>query len=269
MHEFDLKKIPEASEARRDAGRTLSVKGNRLLLSLGVLTLLPSVMLYILLESTIACVVSIGEPIATDHTAFLWGNGLYYLAALLLTLFFVMPLWMGLLALASKVEAGESAVLADVLDSFTSLRSYRRALRFSWGSLPRLLCICVVVVLTYQFAQNYAGASFLSALGMALLIALEVVLGFAFCAKDFFAAYLLYRTTLSPREARRQSRKLTRRSRGIAYRYAVDSLQGLLLSVITLGTVLVADTLPRMLVSYFTLCHNTNEMIIQSEENRL
>ena len=86
MHEFDLKKIPEASEARRDAGRTLSVKGNRLLLALGVLTLLPSVMLYILLESTIACVVSIGEPIATDHTAFLWGNGLYYPAALLLTL---------------------------------------------------------------------------------------------------------------------------------------------------------------------------------------
>ena len=269
MHEFNHKKIPEASAARQDAGRTLSVNGNRLLLALGVLILLPSVMLYILLESTIAYVTSIGEPIATDHAAFLLGEGLYYLIALLLTLLLIMPLWLGLLALASKVEAGEPAVLADVLDSFASRRSYRRAVRFAMGSLPRLLCIYAVVVLTYRLAQNDVGTSFWSALGMALLITLELVLGFAFCAKDFFAAYLLYRTTLSPREARRQSRMLVRRSRGIAYRYAVDYLPGLLLSVVTLGTVLVADTLPRMLVSYFTLCHNTNEMIIQSEENRL
>ena len=98
MDQTERQKFPEASEARRAAGFRLSVNGNRLLLVLGLLTVLPSVMLYILLESTIVYVTSIGDTVATDHTQYLLGEGIYIVAALLLTIFFVLPLLYGLLA---------------------------------------------------------------------------------------------------------------------------------------------------------------------------
>lgn len=262
----DQKNVSAASVARKEAGWILAVHGNRLLLILGILTVLSSVMLYILLQSTLSYLVSVLGRGAADHTVYLLGESTYLVLAFLLTLFFVLPLLYGLPYIASKLAFEEDAVLADVLVSFSSKNAYRKALRFAWGTLPRFTCFAIVVGWTFQYAQVNASSSFLPALGMAFLILFELVAAFAFCAKDFFAIYFLYRTPVSAKEARRQSRRLTQHCRAVAYRYTVDYLPWLLLSFVTLGTLFVADTLPRMLISYFRLCKATNEMIIQSEE---
>ena len=59
---------------------------------------------------------------------------------------------------------------------------------------------------------------------------------------------------------------MTGRYRSCAIRYVLDYLPWLLLSFVTIGMLFFADTLPRMLISYFELGQSNYEMITRSEE---
>ena len=52
----------------------------------------------------------------------------------------------------------------------------------------------------------------------------------------------------------------------VGARYWIGFFPWIVLSFLTVGILLLADTLPRMLIAYFRLCRKLNELTTQSEE---
>lgn len=256
-----LRTLPRPSQARREAGHRLAVGGNRLLLILAALVLLAACMLYVVADMAgYYLTVAIGRG-AEEANAI--GEAARVVVACLLTLFFILPLVYGLLHITAQITEDKNPVLIDVLYAFTGPREYWRALQFSLGVVWRL---AIFFAITDMTAQAMWGRS----IGMSLLcvpvLAAEVMAFLWLSSGYFFVPFLMTARGMSCMDAVRASRRAARHYRSCTLRYLCDYLPWLLVSFFTIGVLFFADTLPRMLVSYFAHCDSTYEMIIQSEE---
>ena len=259
---------PEASVYRKEAGQLLACRGNRLTMILAVLVVAFVIVPYILLDTLYVFFMEL-LPIWDTWNEFLvyvlLNSGLLILLGLF-TWLLVLPLAYGLLYMGATVAREEEIVLADVFHSFSSARTYRRALALAFSVLWRVGIAVGVVLITYNSFVWVSGGNALVLLIGAPIILIEIVTTLILIADRFYIAYFVYAKQAARRIARKQSRRLTRMCRRGAYSYVIDYLLWLLLAFATAGITLIIDTLPRMLISYFLFAEATNERFHQSED---
>lgn len=269
----DEKRIPDVSRIRREAGGYLAMRSNRMLLILATVTVLSSVLLYVALHGVYSAIMMLATPnemLVVDHTAYITGQiiyAVYIIAIWLLTLLVTVPLFFGLFYMAMQIVTGKEIVFLDVFHSFSSASAYRRAVRLSVSMLWRATLTLLIAIWTFRAAIALSGGSVAIALLGAVFIVLEIVVALLLSAKYFYAVYLVYTDeSVSVAQAREKSCVITEQDRSAPIRYTVDYLPWLILSVLTAGILLIADTLPRMLVSYFRFAEATFDRFNQSEE---
>lgn len=259
--------LPEAYRVRREASECLSDSGARLLLAEAVLVALTPFILFFLLPSVLNYVIlpAFPETSVMPHifsyavAAFLW----------LYLLFFAIPMLLGPVWMASLLERGESAVLADVFWAFSSRRAYRRALRLSYGFFWRFGISFVIlrglfVLLSLVLRATETRFYLWLPLGVLLLLGVGFLL-FTISLSAFPNAW----REMTPEGAARDAdgARLHRRVRA-GLHFFFGYMPSILLSILSVGVLLPADTLPKMLLAYFRYCRRWNELTIRSEEHR-
>ncbi len=235
----------------RECGEILGAHANRVTLIFAIMVCCTPLMLYLSLDTVLSGVLypSLGELVLPISQA-VYG---------LLTLFFTLPLWWGVVYLASEMEAGEAPVLADVFHGFSSGRAYAVALRASWSVFWRWAPVFAVwSIVQWLFSELSGGRAWGNVVAGAFSAVFTLVWLFLML-RGFLS---LYRIQCDPRSFGLMQPYA--RSLAISY-FAVFALR-LLLSLLTVGILLLADTLPRMLIAYFRLCRKLNEKTIRSEE---
>lgn len=239
-------KMPSADsrfDLRRDVTAILARDGNRLRFVSAILIVATASLPYLLLLQLVGVLLSLDG--VTDSGAALIGSGA---AALLffLTVFLTLPLASGLFYLAERMEEGEETVLADVFYAFSGRAAYRRALR---AGLCWALPLAVLIAVPQGMIAGLAGGAGNRILRL-VLVALAAV------AADFLLFVLLLggfgRIFKTFRRDRGQS-CTGRSARRVGLWYWGNFLPYLILSVLSLLIYLLADVLPRMLISYFRL----------------
>lgn len=258
---------PGFADAYREAGQILGLGGNRLLLIEAILLALLTVLLYVFLCNTYFALLGywIGGDVLWLSIAL---EVLLGFLISLLTLFFTLPLLIGLFGLAGNIERGRACVLADLFAPFSSAQAYRRALVLAWGAFWRFGLIVLAVMLTCHLGMYFFPGSLLAGLLCGVAVAIEIFVGLMLCVKRFasMAVALYEETPLS--HARAAALELTRMCRTGGAIFILNLLPRILLGLLTLGVLLLWETLPRMLVAYFRYCRHMNEMIIRSEEQK-
>ena len=251
--------------AYREAGQILGIRGNRLLLIEAILISLLTVLLYVFLCDTY--MVMLGY--------WMYGTDLFLSVALsallealisLLTLFFTLPLLIGLFGLAGDMERGGASVLADLFAPFSTAQSYRRALSLSWGAFWRFGLIVLAVRLTCSFGVVFFEGSLLAGLICGVLVAVEIIVGLCLTGRCFSSMATAHASGLPIKAARAHAKATWRMCRTGGAIFVLNLLPRILLGLLTLGVLLLWETLPRMLVAYFRYCRYMNEFTIRSEE---
>ena len=237
----------------RESGEVLSRGSNCLTMILAIMVAVTPLPLY----QAILSVGSILMERAPKQTALIFGG--IAISLFSISVFFALPLLVGLLRMASEMEQGRDVSLQDALGSFSDGRSYLDALRISAPLFGRLLILCAAEICATRLALSLVASR-----GVALLLGAVTVLGvfvlwFRFAARDFLRAYLTLQTPSRPERMQPYARSL-------AVHYGWGSLPWLVLSLLTFGILLLADVLPRMLIAYFRLCNKLNEITTRSEE---
>lgn len=253
------------ASAYREAGQILGSNGNRLLLIEAILISLLTVLLYVFLCDTYMILLGY----------WIYGVNLWLSVALsvllgvlisLLTLFFTFPLLIGLFGLAGDMEQGRTCVLADLFAPFSSVQTYRRALALSWGAFWRLGLIVLAVILTCNVGVLFFEGSLLAGLICGVAVAVEIFVGLWLCGKCFSSLSVAHTSEMPIKAAREYAKRSWRMCRTGGAVFVLNLLPRILLGLLTLGVLLLWETLPRMLVAYFRYCRYMNEMIIRSEE---
>ncbi len=238
---------------RVHAGEILSRDGNRLALIEALSVCLLFVALYTTLNYCFAALSLLCDPILIGA---LFGVVVYLTVRLL-----VAPTVLGLFYMAMQMSGGEEAVLADLFHYLGTGKRYRHALRASRPIVYLLTVVIVGIELTYTAFAMLLPPTLAHLLLCALVIAVEIVGCFLLAVRTYprFAVAVRNETFLAQdvkREARRTCPAPVRRG----CRFFGGFLAWGLLGLLTVGVLLIADTLPRMLVAYCLDCRADNEL---------
>lgn len=244
---------------RQEAGEVLARDANRLRLIEAVLICATSLLLYFTAAAAWQTAVLPTLAQDADHLRLLWYGAGFWGFLLLLTLFFTFPLFTGLLWMAAGMEAGEEIFLPDVFYAFTGGEAYRKALRISFGVLWKLCLFGLIEGGIYRLFFWLGKGS----VGVLLCSVPVLFLAAAGLLYLFAGSFVRTYTELCAPAGGARMRSYAR-SVGISYWFGF--LPWLVLSLLTFCILLLADVLPRMLISYFRLCRKLNELTTQSEE---
>ena len=256
-------KVPDVADARRQAGNVLARHGNRLLLIEALIALLIPAALYVFLNLAVSSLTEL--LFAREESVlfmFLVTTG-YGLILILLTLFFILPLFLGLLKMTHGLIREEDVVLADLFSPFFTRTGYGRAIRLSWSLLWRaatvLLAVAAIAVAVPAVIPDPIGAVLLCG-GLILAV---LVLGLWWLLRQFplFAVAMYEELSLS--DARRVTRALTRGCPGGGVRFFVYFVPQICLGLLTFGIFLIWEVLPRMCASYLLYCNMINDKMIE------
>lgn len=258
---------PDFSRAWREAGAILASRGNRLILIESVILLLVSVSLYIMLYNVFF----------TAFAPWVWGEDavlsvflqvLYGVAVAALTLFVTLPSVVGGFMLAGEMERGREVMLADLFAPFSSAKRYGRALRLSWGAFWRFGLIVLAVALTLLVGKSLFPEEDPALVGLVcgLLAVIEVIVGLMLCTRRFAVMAVALYGEIPLSHARNAAENMARMCRRGGAVFFFSVVPWALLGLLTVGILLLWDTLPRMLIAYFRYCRQMNDMIIRSEE---
>ncbi len=239
---------------RLESGEVLAKNSNRLTLILAIMVAACPLMLYLSVLSVLRLSVL---PLFSERE-FL-GTLIAACILLVLSLFVTLPLWTGLLWMAKNMEAGEATPLTELFYAFSDRKTYGKALKLSWSVLWRVSVLIAAEWGTALFVTNvFNESAFGSLWGIPLYLAIFVA-WFFLAVRSFLMPYLAWQI---PDDAPR----MCPYARSVGTRYCLGFFPWIVLSFMTFGILLLADTLPRMLIAYFRLCKKLNEFTTQSEE---
>ncbi len=249
------KRLPGVDFSRlwRESGAALAQGSNRLTMILAIMVAVSPLPVY-------QAIFSVGSILISRFPQKgMLTDGVVLLSALALTVLFTLPLLFGLLRMASEMEQGREVLLQDVLWAFSSRRAYRTSLCVSCSAFWRILLLCAAEIAAARLVLSIpADKGLLLPLWTVLIIGV-FVLWYLLAARGFLHAYVALRTPNEPERMQPYARSL-------ACHYGWGSLPWIVLSLLTFGILLLADVLPRMLIAYFRLCRNLNEITTRSEE---
>jgi hypothetical protein len=156
------------------------------------------------------------------------------------------------------MEAGEEVYLAEVFHPFSGAHAYGRALRASWSVFWRVFLLVAPESLLYKLLLAVLEGPFpLLCLPVELLMLGVIPLWVRFALGGFFSPY---------RALQGDGERMRPYAVSVGWHFWIGFAPQILLSFFTVGVLLLADGLPRMLVSYFRVCRRLNENITQSED---
>lgn len=270
--------ISEPSELRREAGGILAERGCRLLMIMAEIVVMSVVMLYMTVGFLLSELALHLFALPEEWNLFC-AYAIMAVWDLLLTLFAAVPLFYGLFYIGAQTALQKETVLLDVFHSFSSRRHYLRALRMAFATMWRVVLALLAVALTAYPILWITDGHALAILFVSLLAIGEIALALLLSKGGFFTAYYAYMEDQPIGMARKNARRAGRVRKRQITAYVLDYLPWLLLCFVTAGVLLVADLLPRMILSYFLLCRDSEHaieleecatdqnQIIQSEEN--
>ena len=239
---------------RQEAGEVLWRNANRLTLILAIMVAVSPLMFYLSVWSVFHFAVLPLFPQAE-----LFGCVLMILVMLCLSQFLTLPLLTGLLHMASEMESGREVILSDVFYAFSEKRNYKVALRLSYAVLWRMVLLIAAEGCIYWLFFALSGGT-LAVMLMGIPIYVGVfILWFRLAARSFLLPY--FAMTLP--EAAPRMRPY---ARSVGSYYWIGFFPWIVLSLLTFGILMLADTLPKMLIAYFRLCRKLNELTTQSED---
>ncbi|MBO5294569.1 MAG: hypothetical protein J6B71_04920 [Clostridia bacterium] len=255
-------RLPELSRHYRAAGETLSRDGNRLLLIEAILLLLLNLPMYLSLDVVMRAVFSMLSPPLSEELALV----LYLAPMLLLALLFTLPSLIGVFVLAGRLAYGASPTLSELFAPFSSWQSYARTMHLAWGAFWRFGLTALAAVLIHAAGSFLLEEVPLGKLAVGFAVALVILLGLLLCLRAFPTMAVVLFSQMPVKEARKLSRQIAKCARGAGLRFVLGFLGWILLGLLTLGVLLLWDTLPRMLIAYFDYLKQIYEMIIHSED---
>lgn len=257
------KRKPNARGAYLAAGETLACGGRRLLLIEAIIVCLIMVSVYVMLYQAFALFIAFFAATKQASNVLM---AVYYVAVSMLTLFVTLPLFLGLLRLAGKIESNETPVLADLFYYFSSKLHYRRALNLSFGGFWRMLCVILAAIATCGVTVYFFPEELLAGFLCGAAVLIEILVWLILVMRGFAVYAVAFYDEVPLREARRIAHALAERDRIGGLRFFFACLPRILLGLLTFGVYLLWDVLPRMGVAYFSYCKQLNDMIIRSEE---
>ena len=234
------------------ASKTLVSDGNQLKLALCVMLCVALTMLSWWLSDLFEIsfsifAVSYNEPVVYWCSILLLG---------LLIILLVAPVYIGMFGLAMRMSQGENTEIVDIFDTFSSLKSYGRALRISLNLFVRILPIVLLLrfpylldTLAYYFTVPELVYEYVwfAVIPIALVVVLPVGSSFGFVSFSY-----LYENE-SLRACVRQARKARKGNYKAIYSLVYTTLIKLLLSLLTVGVWTVIHTIPMALLDYASL----------------
>ncbi len=229
-------------ELWRDTTAILSRDGNRLRLISATLIVATAALPYLLLLQLAGLLLSL-DGLTAGGAALISGGVAVLL--FLRTLFLTLPLASGLFYLAERMEADEETALADVFHAFTSGAAYRSALRVGLCLALPLAALYAAPRVTVAVLAGFAGQQLLRWVLVALAaVAADCLLIFLLLG-GFRWIFAVFR--------RGNGQTCAGSARRAGAWYWGHFLPHLILSVLSVLIYLLADILPRMLISYFRL----------------
>ncbi len=250
------KRLPGVNFHRlwRESGEVLASQSNRLTLILATMVALSPLPFYRVIWRLVRLI-----PVACFPGKEMLSYGIAALFILAMTLFISLPLLCGLPWMASEMERGRAVLLQDVFRSFADRRSYRAALEISFSVLWRIALLCGLEIALYQLLFFLSeGAVTVMVLGIPLYLGV-FIFWYLLAMRGFLLTYFALRQPGEPMNMQPYAVSA-------AIHYGMGFFPWIVLSVLTLGILLLADTLPRMLIAYFRLCNQLNEITTRSED---
>lgn len=253
----EKRRTPGPMGAYTDAGRILALRENRLTLIEGLLLLTVLVPLHLILQSVYEMILALWIP-ADAILPTLVAIAVYGFLMATVLIFLTIPAILGFLHMASEMARGRETPLVEMFTPFSSGRHYADALYLSswhfcrlgiWVFLARF-CSRTILLLMGETLLAQLLSGFLTIL--VLLVCFLLSLGrFSYTAR--FETYAA--------DSEQMQGSLSRRTafRG-GFSFFVSFLPWLLLGVLTLGILLLWDTLPRMAVAYFRYASQMEKM---------
>ncbi len=241
-----------ARASRQRAGELLSQNGYRLLLIEALAVCLLFVSMYVLLDYAHKALLLLFE---TWNWAATLTVTLFSLSLLTVTLFLVFPTLTGLCRMAERIHHDEKPVLADLFYFFATRERYALSLAISVRVLWRLTLVLTAARVTAVLCTSFLMPEFWCLLLCAVLVSLELLGGIVWVLGEFPLLYLCLRYGDDIEgEGERASQILYQSPAQYAMRFLIGFLPQILLGLLTCGILLIADTIPRMLIAYFDYC---------------
>ncbi len=252
--------LPNFRDTRLDAGLILSRYGNRLKLIEAVLVCLLPIVLSVLLAQLFQILKDLSG--ASEALLFLMDLGTFFLLALW-QLFVTLPLFWGILRMAAHMARGEEVALSMMFAPFSKRALYRKTLKISLR--PFFLTVLMVLVVRWTSdLSNAIEVTVVTAFLFAVLIVLEVLLWLWVLLRGFLVPYYAWMLSYKPINAWWENERRKKHfSRG-GRMWLVCYVPWILLGFLTVGILLLADILPRMLVSYFLYANRLTEPSISN-----
>lgn len=221
------------------AGRLLYESGARLLIIEALLILLLPIPVYFTLSGVSSLLLSFvrGSLVGVAVIA-----ALSSLAEIAFSFFVTVPLVCGLFYLSHRIASGKDASLADLFYPFSTRARYRKALSTGKSLLLGCAIVYLVAILVWYAFYLYLPKLLVCAY---FCVSAVILSGYLLLPLFFFAVR---------REYGRAGGAL------VGLRLRLSFLPWILLGLLTVGVLLLADVLPRLLVVSFEPLHSNDIM---------
>lgn len=237
----------------KKARQMIAREDGRLMLILSSFVFLLSCMLYVFVYRALAILLSL-LPLLPSTVAWLFGASCA-VGFFALTLFLILPLFVGWMAQACAMAREEETDALLLFFAFSDKAIYRRSLRYASVLLLSVIPVGLVVSLTYLGARALFAGRIAGSLLAAVLILLELFVGLLLLLRGFGRLYVsMFDTRMPERKVLASVHRLFAADRRAPLRYFAYFLPRILLGLATLGIYLFADVLPVMATTYFCDC---------------
>lgn len=239
---------PDFRTAYREAGEILSRRSNRFKLIEGLLFFVTFFLFALLLRE--ACL-QMAVALAVEQ----WEKVLFSIVGDLLfwgCLFLVAaPLFIGLLSMAARMASGGEVFLTDLFLPFSGGKRYLRTLIVLFPLYWKFAVFCWFPGILYDaLAAVFGNVAAFVVIGNVVLWLLNVV-WLLLALRGFVRLSFLLQWRMPLLASRRANRQIAGKSFTGGGRWWLCFLPRILLGFLTVGILLVADVIPRMLISYF------------------
>ena len=254
--------LPDFRETNREAGEILSQNSNRLKLIEGIFVCVTFFIFALLLRE--ACLQA-AQLMATQlgKILFFIAGNLLYCGVVLLA---VMPLVVGLFGMAARMANDCDVFLPDLFLPFASGKNYLRALIVLWPLYWKFGVFCWFPGLAFDALVSYFGKTLLLVILGAVVLGLLIVVWLLLGLRGFVRLSFLLQWRMPLLAAGRANRQIAGKSFAGGGRWWLCFLPRILLGFATVGILLVADVIPRMLISYFRYAGRMTDFVFSSEE---
>ena len=255
--------LPDFRETNREAGKILSQRSNRLKLVEGFLFCGIAFIFAFLLQQGCLQIAALQKEV--DWVFILsvcLANVLFWGFQLLVTA----PLLVGMLQMAVRMANDEDAFLPELFSPFSSGKAYFRVLVILWPFYWKMGLFWLLPGLAFDGLTALFGASALLSILKTVVSFLLVVAWILLALRGFLRLSFLLQWRMPLPASGRANREIAGRSFAGGGIWWIHYLPRIILGFLTVGILLIADVIPRMMISYFRYAGRMTDYPFSSEE---